>query len=130
MQIDDLMQQMNLRGIVNSSNIHSHPDLTIALNITCSLLYAETDLIPNISDDAVLVPVVKQLNTATVKDSCLWLNDVVTELTAGRIRGRVACDRGVAHLDNTICKRWNSIQHFQTTRAHVIDLKMFHTTSQ
>ena len=117
MQVNELMQQMNLTGVVSYSNIDSQSELKAALDITCSLVQAETDLIPNISDDSLLIPVVKQLNTATVKDSCLWLNDVVSGLSTAR--GRVACDQGIDYLDNTICQRWNSIQHFQTTKSNV-----------
>ena len=124
MQVDKLMHQMNLTGIVKASNIDSNSNLTTALNITCSLLYAETDLIPNISDGTLLIPVVKQLNNATIKDSCLWLQEVVSTQ-----RGGVACDRGSAYLDATICKRWNSIQHFRATNVHVKNLLMLLPTT-
>ncbi len=117
MQVYELMQKLNLSAIINASNINSteHLELVTALNITCDLHHAQTELIPGISNNTAITSVVRQLNDANIKDSCEWLKDVVSR--KGGERERVSCIEGSTSVSD-ICRRWNNIHQFSITNVH------------
>ena len=117
-----MMEQLNLSSIVNASNLNSNIPLKSALDVTCELFHAKTQLIPSISNDTAISQVVRKINGASLNDSCLWLNEVVASLSSGA--GRVECEDDDATVAE-ICQRWESIDQFEKAKNNV-----FHFNSE
>ena len=110
------MQTLNLSSEVNASNIGNKTELNYALNITCDLYSAQKNLIPSISNSntSTVVEVVKTLNEANLNNSCEWLSSIVEIESNGS--ASVKCTQ---QKMEEICKRWESIRRFKTTKGTI-----------
>lgn len=119
------MGKMNLTA-VTPCNIAdaAHNRFKTALDITCDLYHAKTKILPNIVNNRTTTKVVKTLNTANLKDSCLWLEQEANELLSGEGEEVHYCTEEGITVEH-ICKRWSSINKFDATRD---SLKVMVTT--
>lgn len=104
------MEKMNLTAAVTPCSLFDseHERFRIALDITCDLYHAKTELLPNIVNNRTITKVVKTLNAANLEDAFSWLEEEATKLSVHYNSGVVSADH--------ICKRWSSINKFTATR--------------
>lgn len=119
LQVYELMNRLNLSSSVNASSLHNYPTLAFALDLTCDLSRASTELIPNITNTNI-TSVVGRLNAANLKDSCLWLNQVINSTDVNTTGSEVDCESQENITD--VCKRWGSIKQFNSTLSAVHSL--------
>lgn len=93
-------------------DIAKEAEFGTAMDITCDLYSAKHELIPSISNSSNVTFVVKKLNEANLIDSCTWLKQVVTGKS-----GSLDCTQ--EENVGRVCKRWSSIQQFNTTITKV-----------
>ena len=113
-----MMQRLNMSALVNASNLNNDAqiDLVTAIDVTCELYRAKEELIPAISNNTVITPVVRKINNANLNDSCQWLSYIVETRTGGA--GQVNCTDRYETISD-ICRRWDSVQQFAVARGDV-----------
>lgn len=110
------MDKLNITTI-NASNLNSNANTAFvtAFDVMCDLQYAKDKLLPLISNATIVTPVVKKINSASLNDSCHWLDEQVSMKSMQN--GAVQCtDSNIKDL----CKQWKGINQFKTAVEDVV----------
>ncbi len=126
------MQTLNLSSHINafdfniSSTSGSSYKLVKSINITCDLYNADSNVLPQIKEDAPVTPVLRKLLKANVQDSCQWMGEVVRTINSNAVFN---CSSPF-YLEDT-CKKWSSIGLFTTATRTIVsfDSTINHTTN-
>ena len=98
-------------------NISSAGILFSALDITCDLYTANTDLIPSIENltysTSPSINILKKLGKVGEDKSCLWLRYVAQEVNNEGTT--VDCSEL-----SEICKRWSSIKDYEEAKSNIV----------
>lgn len=118
------MDIMNISSI-NISKAIATDDLFSALNVTCDIHTADTDLIPsimNLTNGSSPFMVLNKLGNAGAEKSCLWLQDEAE--SDGRVNAKVDCSEL-----SEICKRWSSIKEYNEAKSNIFNYNSSMTIS-